>query len=302
MKNSYENISNSEQNMSNSLKLYHDKIQLCSDHPVSCAGLDMHSPATTLTYLHWHDALEVGYCYEGSGVFIVNHRMETFSAGQASMIFQNELHIARSSTADGSRWRFVYLDPVGLLGRRYPEYEKYLHLERKGLPFLFNSDAPDGISHLIRDLIDASQRQDAVSQMEVHGIVMQLLVRLSNLSRREGEQLEDRQPIHSLSPAIEKILFHYEQPLSLPDLADVCGMSLSTYQRAFHRAMGVSPGRYIQQLRIRMSCLLLANSDMPVLEVSEQVGYESLSSYNRHFRNFMNMTPRDYRKRQSESQ
>lgn len=295
MKYSCEKKALSKQKSSNPLRLDHDVIRLNPAFPVTPADPYMHAPNITVTGLHWHETLEIGYCYEGSGVFLVERSMDTFFKGDTSLIFPREIHIARSHADSGSQWRFIHIDPIGLLGRRYPEYERQLRLKRGSLPYVFRSGAEDDICLLVKNLIHASCVQNPEGQMLVQGLVMCLLARLSQISGNPDAKQDEPSQLHGLSPAIERMLSHYMEPLSISELAAQCGMSLSTYQRTFQRAMGIPPGRYLHQLRIRMSCLLLMNTDMPILEVSEKVGYDSLSSYNRQFRQFIHMTPREYR-------
>ena len=65
------------------------------------------------------------------------------------------------------------------------------------------------------------------------------------------------------------------------------------------QAIRRSPAQYLTQLRVGMAALLLESTDRKVLDISTEVGYPTLSSFNRHFRTVMGMPPRQWRRQSS---
>jgi AraC-like DNA-binding protein len=53
---------------------------------------------------------------------------------------------------------------------------------------------------------------------------------------------------------------------------------------------------YINRTRIRKACLLLRQPGLPVTAIALDVGYNSVSFFNRYFRRVMNVSPREYRR------
>jgi AraC-like DNA-binding protein len=284
------------QNQPKSLPLYHAPIQLDPDFSITRAGMDTYSPDTALTFLHYHDHLEVGFCYEGSGVFIVENRILPFSAGCASVIFKHEMHIAQSSAEHGSKWKFIHLEPALLLGRSFPDAAPMLQEEGSGL--IVPLGDPSGLAEAVRNLIEETGRSDSASVHAVKGLALCMLARLSRQNGEGAPQGEYRMKsnIKSISPALEYILENYAHPIYVSNLASVCRMSTTSFRRTFSEAMGMPPGCYIQRLRIQLATLQLLFSTLPVLEVASSAGYESLSCFNRHFKRITGMSPREYRK------
>jgi transcriptional regulator GlxA family with amidase domain len=89
------------------------------------------------------------------------------------------------------------------------------------------------------------------------------------------------------------------QDFSMDILAQMCGMSSTHFRRTFTSIMNVSPLEYLIKIRIEKASLLLRTTEMPILSVSEEVGFHSLSSFNRHFSSIVGATPRDWRKKMS---
>ena len=60
--------------------------------------------------------------------------------------------------------------------------------------------------------------------------------------------------------------------------------------------VGISPLEYLQHYRIQQACHLIHLNQMPVSVIAQQVGYSSLSSFNRQFQQYMHMSPSEWKK------
>lgn len=60
--------------------------------------------------------------------------------------------------------------------------------------------------------------------------------------------------------------------------------------------MRTSPFEYLYHVRIKAAINLLQSTRLPVSEIAERVGYQSLSSFNRHFLRIVGTSPLAYRK------
>jgi transcriptional regulator GlxA family with amidase domain len=63
-------------------------------------------------------------------------------------------------------------------------------------------------------------------------------------------------------------------PVSIPEAAQAIGVSERTLQRTMHRVLGVSPVRFIQDLRIEQASHLLRTTDLTLETIARRVGYE----------------------------
>lgn len=89
---------------------------------------------------------------------------------------------------------------------------------------------------------------------------------------------------------------HLAQPVQLAEVARQFGMSLRNFNRRFRAATGTTPLQYLQGLRIEAGRDLLGNSNLSIAEVAEKVGYQDSSHFTRLFREWLSVTPQDYRK------
>jgi len=88
---------------------------------------------------------------------------------------------------------------------------------------------------------------------------------------------------------------HFQQPVSVPELAAKAHLSTSAFARAFSRTTGLTVMQYVMRLRIGKACSLLIMSDKPIAHIANESGYGNLSLFNRQFRQLQEMTPADFR-------
>jgi transcriptional regulator GlxA family with amidase domain len=98
---------------------------------------------------------------------------------------------------------------------------------------------------------------------------------------------------------LDYIRVNYAQDFPMDDLAALCDMSPTHFRRTFTGIMGEGPLSYLTHIRISKASVLLRTTEMPVLDISEEVGFRSVSSFNRHFAEIMGVPPLKWRKQMS---
>ena len=88
---------------------------------------------------------------------------------------------------------------------------------------------------------------------------------------------------------------NYESDLSLTELAAVAGMSAFHFAREFKRETGLPPHQYLIKFRVERAKALLAESELPLVEVSSRAGFSHQSHFTRLFRKLTGTTPQSYR-------
>ena len=93
---------------------------------------------------------------------------------------------------------------------------------------------------------------------------------------------------------------HEEWPV--PRLARVSGVSEAHFARSFKEAFGVPPHRYLLTRRIERAKALLRDTDMPIIEIAYQTGWNSLGTFGRTFRDVTGESPTELRTREHAAQ
>jgi len=75
------------------------------------------------------------------------------------------------------------------------------------------------------------------------------------------------------------------------------GLSPRAFERRFKRATGLSPISYVQQVRIDEAKRRLEQSDLPIDQISWEVGYEDAAAFRRLFKRIARVAPGSYRRK-----
>ena len=94
----------------------------------------------------------------------------------------------------------------------------------------------------------------------------------------------------------EVIRTHLFDDLNIEDLAFLCGMSLSSFNRKFKSIFGTSPTKYIVSKRLEKAQTLLATTDLRISDIAFDVGFNDIGYFSKTFRNYYSISPSDFRK------
>jgi transcriptional regulator GlxA family with amidase domain len=92
---------------------------------------------------------------------------------------------------------------------------------------------------------------------------------------------------------------HEEWPVKR--LADVSGVSEAHFARSFKDAFGVPPHRYLLTRRIERAKAMLRDTDMPIIEIALDTGWNSLGTFGRVFKDVTGESPTELRAREQAS-
>ena len=116
--------------------------------------------------------------------------------------------------------------------------------------------------------------------------------------KRPYELLDDGTSGHSrLMAVVTFISEHYSECIEVKDMADQILLSVSQLQREFSSHFGITPVRYLREVRIGVARHLLETTDNPVSHISSSCGFYDQSHFSRHFKASTGLTPLKYRKR-----
>lgn len=278
-------------------------VLLDPNWPVNVSGLyrQLDHP---ITFLHYHEYLEIGLCYEGSGVFIIGDTVFSYNAGAVILIPPFLKHLAQSLPGTQSVWRFVTI---------HYELLKKQDLMLMNLPknFFVEGDLFGGlveraqaekifsqVSVLMENLAD--QNHLSKRRFALHLIDFLLLWSEHFLYKKQKKSLKNG-AYERIQKAIEKIGQSYAERLTIGGLASICNLSISQFRRVFADALGKSPQEYINEVRLEMALLSIKNTRQSILAISLACGFTTLSSFNRLFQKHYKCSPRQVRKKQEDA-
>lgn len=274
-----------------------DQELLESAFPI-CRARPYRQLDTQITQLHIHDFFEIGYCYEGSGIFVVENKIFPFKAGDISIINSTEMHLAKSSKGTTSLWRFLSLKPEVLIqGSDLPNFFCGSNLCGPHFKNVISGHEHPTIEKLFLNLLQEIDDQKEFYQMAIKGILIPLFAELQrfNSSLKSEDKEIDQTSFKQVMPALDFLAGHFDSSFEVDELAKICHLSSSHFRRLFKKATNLSPQEYLIQLRVKMAASMLKNTNHKVTTICQDVGFASISSLNRNFKRIMKMTPKEWK-------
>jgi transcriptional regulator GlxA family with amidase domain len=122
-------------------------------------------------------------------------------------------------------------------------------------------------------------------------------IRRANEPQRAAVTQRMRVFHRGLINCVELMEANLEQPLSIPELAYMAGISRRQLERLFRTHLGTTPTLHYQQLRLRAGLTLLEQTSLSVMEVASACGFSSADHFSRRFRSLFSQSPKEVRKR-----
>ena len=112
-----------------------------------------------------------------------------------------------------------------------------------------------------------------------------------------AEQMMEGRAAGIVLKVIDYVDEHFREEIRISDMATACFVSETHLRRVFrdHVRMGVL--EYINLVRIHKACEQMRRTDEPVASIAYGCGFTSLTTFNRNFREFIHMTPGEWRKK-----
>ncbi len=252
--------------------------------------------------LHWHKELEICRICHGTGNYLINGVEYDFSEGDIFVIGNDDIHLCHDD--EQLVMQVFMFDPNFLQnGHATPFDYEYLR------PLLETSDQyPRKISSYasinvrLTDLLIQMETEYTKEMKGYDLMIKALLLQFLTLIIRHCITEQNVCAKRISSRATEKIrnviLYletHYAEEITLNQLSERFHLSVPYLCSTFKAFTGSSPVDFLIKHRILMAKSMLDSTDKPVVEVSEECGFGSLSNFNHLFKSLTGFSPTEYR-------
>jgi len=231
------------------------------------------------------------YCAEGNGWCEIAGRRHDVTANQLLVVPASTSHVY--GAAKDIPWTIHWFHAVGA---NVP-----LYMERLGV----SKEKP--VVSLAGDVYLFSLFEEVVQALE-HGFTLRHLIYAAHaLAHLMGSILRHREEHgygapsvrEQISRSIEFMKGHLSEPLKVATLAALVNLSRSHYTTLFRRVTGYAPLSYLNHLRMQRAVQLLNSTDLPIKQISDQLGFSEQFYFSRAFSKMHNHSPSEHRRRYS---
>lgn len=245
---------------------------------------------------HTHKEVEIMYVIDGACT--VGLETESVSLKKGDFIFLDAHVPHRLIVGSGAPCRmlnieFTFMEKMD----RVPSIQDLVKENRTLAQFLSLHEAyfvlkdSDQIYHTLKNIVlESDKKQD----MMVHLLLSQLLIQIARMVTKSKEV--DQQANIYMNQALEFIHQHYDQNIQVKDIADAVNLHPGYLHRIFKRLMQSSLMEYVNSFRMEKAKMLLSDTEIPIIEISQYVGINSSQYFSQVFKKYTGQTPVDYRR------
>lgn len=248
---------------------------------------------------HFHNCIELGFCKNCDGSLILENDAFPLYAGDYCFIPENIAHhlVLKAPSLEDTKnsWETIVFDPYLLFNNSLPEAElDELLMNLADCSCIISADTDRELHMILECIFSEMYKKEPYYQDSLKGLLLSLLMLIKRNKKGNYSCKSDYQWLYS---ALNHIRKNYHQKLNIAEIANkCCSLSESHFRKRFGEIMHISPLDYINQYRIRIACQLIYQNDKPLNKIAGDVGFSTLSSFNRNFHKLLGCSPREWRK------
>ncbi len=255
----------------------------------------------TMCRYHFHTQIEIYFLVSGQRNYFIRDKIYNVCAGDLVFISPHEIHKTIDTEVSGHERILINMEPHFVETRNHSLQTLLGRLQTEG-GFVLRPSREDRafIHRLLNQMITESQGKEIDNEVFLQALVMQLLVYISRYHDRNGcnrAAISDSPTHLKISRVVEYINGNYREKLTVEDVAARFFFSPFYFCRIFKDATGFTFIEYLNTVRIREAQILLLEGKYNITGISEQVGFGSITHFNRIFKKVIGESPLQYRKK-----
>ena len=251
-------------------------------------------PAGLASTVHYHDELEFLIIFDG--VFSCTVDGKEYVAKKGDIIFINSRTPHSTYRITECMTGLIQFKESNFIDTEISHIIKYFarlrDLEREPVRILRSVELFEVASKLLDEATSGKSASDLYIKSYVY-YIMGYLYRHEILS--DGETFYKTKQVQKILPALSHINERHSEDITLDDVSALLGFDPGYFCRIFKSATGATFTEYLNFVRVCKSEKYLKTGEMSILEISEAVGFSSVSYYNRIFKKYHSCAPSVYR-------
>lgn len=254
---------------------------------------------------HAHKEFQIFLVLEGTGTRFIGNTVKSFGKGDLSLLAPRIPHLWRSDEhyfdkhSDKSTHGVVIYFKENFLGTLLEKDEmsqiKSLFVKaQKGLEY--HGKTTVHIKKLMSELVYLHGTESLIQFLKILDIFAHTkeyhLLHNENYVYKLKESETDR-----INIVYNYLVRHFKRRITLEEVAALLNMTPTSFSRYFTMKTSKSFSYFLSELRIKHACKSLAEEEQKnIAQICYECGFNTLSNFNRQFKEFMKLTPREYRK------
>lgn len=235
---------------------------------------------------HTHNHVELFYIVGGNGQFLIEDRLYPVNTNHLVIINPNVTHTEVGLNAQPLEYIVLGIEGVELSINNNSNGQFCI------LDHFESMDITSCLRNILREMELKQPGFEDICQAFMEILIIRLM-RSTGLSVPETPQ--NNVGNHQCATVRRYIDQHFKESLTLDQLAEEAHMNKFHLSHAFKREYGISPINYMISRRLEESKYLLAETDLSMSQITQLLGFSSLSYFSQVFHRTQEITPMEYR-------
>lgn len=242
----------------------------------------------------WHDGIEIIFVLRGTGLLSMDNIQYRINEEDIAVINIGQGH---SLERDSGSAILSFNIPASYLALYAPEAAKLRWDCRSFLYPRSEQEAFDKIRKCLAALFILKDQEDR--ELKFRGELLYLLSLMTELFPVKEREVSGKGKAQMYG-ILEYVVQHFQEKLSLSDLASQAHFTPSYLSRLFQKELGMTYTQYLTQLRLNRACSLLKNTEKSVTVIAYDTGFRNTYALIEGFKKAYGMTPGAYRQREKQ--
>ena len=233
----------------------------------------------------------IHYVTKGYGTFKFNGKVYNLKQGDIFILLKG-MQVEYVASIDDP-WEYYW---IGFSGSNANEYLNRTSITNSCVANCEeNSKIPQIILNMceISKTYNPSKSDDILLLKELYSLLYALIEEFPKPFEYKDKELHTY-----IQDALNFINSNYMHSITVQEIADYVNLSRSYLYKMFIKNLGISPQRYLINLRMYKATLLLKSTKLPIGEVASSVGYSDSLLFSKTFSKHFSMSPLNYRNNQ----
>ena len=247
-------------------------------------------------YWHYHPEFEITYVEQGEGLRFIGNNIEPFKAGDLILTGENLPHHWVSNDRNNSELNIIKVIQFRQeVFNQLPECASLKSLFKAADYGLIFPTISNNLHQKIKNFYHGNSLENFINLLEILNL-MHLSKDKRQLSSVSFSNSQKNTNQDEVTKVTTYIFDNLNRPIPLAEIANFRNMTTPAFCRWFKKVIGCSFVTYLNKIRIEKACQLLLQTSKPIATIAYEVGFESVSHFNRVFKQLKLQSPSSYRK------
>lgn len=258
-------------------------------------------------YPHWHKEVEIIYVVQGLIKIGVEDELIELQEGD---IYFFDSGVPHYFLASPESKRLVYQFDLSLFSKifldsQYGETVQEVFFRRENWSKHWSKETKEKMRAVLQHLYDQYQQLDSgglyLFYFYLHQMLLYFYAELPKKDKRtkqvvSNESLRSQEVIQKMDVIFSYLETNYQEKITLESVAQEVGFNPQYFSRFFKKNTGITFMAFLTEYRINMAKSILSSEDLPMIDVAEKAGFNSVKTFHHVFKEYVGVSPKKYQK------